>query len=106
MTHVNLDAQPEVVRRFVLALSVCPEGVVLESAGRPVACVVPPPPSTNEPGTPEGERNASRSAVEAYPVADFYEPVQWRWTETGYQVRQALKRYSEATHADHPDVSR
>ena len=43
MTHVNLDAQPEVVRQFVLALSASGEGVVLESAGRPVACVIPPP---------------------------------------------------------------
>jgi hypothetical protein len=43
MTHVNLDTQPEVVRQFVLALSTSPDGVVLESAGRPVACVVPPP---------------------------------------------------------------
>jgi hypothetical protein len=43
MTHVNLDAQPEVVRQFVLALSASQEAVVLESAGRAVACVVPPP---------------------------------------------------------------
>lgn len=43
MTHVNLDTQPEAVRQFVLALSASGEGVVLESAGRPVACVVPPP---------------------------------------------------------------
>jgi hypothetical protein len=43
MTHVDLDAQPEIVRQFVLALSASPEGVVLESAGRAVACVVPPP---------------------------------------------------------------
>jgi hypothetical protein len=35
MTHVNLDAQPEVVRQFVLALSASPEEVILESAGRP-----------------------------------------------------------------------
>lgn len=47
MTHVNLDAQPEVVRQFVLSLSASPDGVVLESAGRPVACVVPPPKPTN-----------------------------------------------------------
>jgi hypothetical protein len=81
----------------VLALSVAPEGVVLESAGRPAACVVPPPPSRDEPGIPEGGRNGSRSAVEAYPVADFYEPVAWQWTEASYTVRQALKRYSEAS---------
>jgi hypothetical protein len=43
MTHVNLDTQPEVVRQFVLTLSASAEGVVLEAAGRPVACVVPPP---------------------------------------------------------------
>jgi hypothetical protein len=106
MTHVNLDTQPEVVRQFVLALSVSAEGVVLESAGRPVACVVPPPKSTQGPSTQEGECNGSRSAVEAYPVADFYEPVEWGWTEARYAVRQALKSYSEATHADHPDSSR
>jgi hypothetical protein len=45
MTHVNLDTQPEAIRQFVLALSASPEGVVLESAGRPVACVVAPPKS-------------------------------------------------------------
>ena len=53
MTHVNLDTLPEVVRQFVLGLSASPEGVVLESSGRPVACVVPPPKSTN--GTMESE---------------------------------------------------
>lgn len=43
MTHLNLDTQPEVVRQFVLALTASPDGVVLESAGRVVACIVPPP---------------------------------------------------------------
>jgi len=55
MTHVNLDTQPEVVRQFVLALSVSPDGVVLESAGRPVACVVPPPTSMNGASAEAGE---------------------------------------------------
>jgi hypothetical protein len=55
MTHVDLDAQPEVVRQFVLALSVSPEGAVLESAGRAVACVVPPPQPAHEPNSQEGE---------------------------------------------------
>src|SRR5947209_7151377 len=50
MTHVNLDTQPEVVRQFVLALSTSGEGTILESAGRPVACVVPPPQPTTEAG--------------------------------------------------------
>jgi hypothetical protein len=54
MTHVNLDAQPEVVRQFVLALSAYPEGAVVESAGRPVVCVVPPPRS-NGAGAAPGE---------------------------------------------------
>jgi hypothetical protein len=43
MTHVNLDTQPEAVRQFVLALSASGESAILESAGRPVACVVAPP---------------------------------------------------------------
>src|SRR4051794_31934949 len=55
MTHVNLDTQPEVVRQFMLALSASPDGVVLESAGRPVACVVPPPKPPNGAIEQEGE---------------------------------------------------
>jgi hypothetical protein len=55
MTHVNLDTQPEVVRQFVLALSASPEGTILESAGRPVACVVPPPKATNGANREQGE---------------------------------------------------
>jgi hypothetical protein len=52
MTYVNLDTQPEVIRQFVLALSASGDGTVLESAGRPVACIVPPPRSDNA-GMPE-----------------------------------------------------
>jgi hypothetical protein len=55
MTHMDLDTQPEVVRKFVLALSASPDGVVLESGGRPVACVVPPPKSMNGTDTRAGE---------------------------------------------------
>src|SRR5262249_11269789 len=46
--------QPEVVRQFVLALAGPGDGAVLESAGRPVACLVPPPPS-GEAGEQQGE---------------------------------------------------
>jgi hypothetical protein len=35
------------------------------------------------------------------PVADFLEPVRYEWTEAAYEARQALKRYSEQTHADY-----
>jgi hypothetical protein len=55
MTHVNLDTQPEVVRQFVLSLAASPDGTVLESAGRPIACVVPPPKSANGISVHEGE---------------------------------------------------
>jgi hypothetical protein len=58
MTHVNLDTQPEEVRQFVLALSASKEGVVLESAGRPVACVP-------RPQTTAGEAMAQREWTEA-----------------------------------------
>jgi antitoxin (DNA-binding transcriptional repressor) of toxin-antitoxin stability system len=47
MTHVNLDTQPEVVRQFLLELAAATEGIVLESAGRPVACLVPPSRAAN-----------------------------------------------------------
>jgi hypothetical protein len=55
MTHVNLDTQPEAIRQFLLALSASPDGTVLESAGRPVACVVAPPKSTQGTGEQEEE---------------------------------------------------
>ena len=61
MTHINLDTQPEVVRQFVLALSAFGEGVVLESAGRPVACVVPPPKSADRASSQHGEWTAEKN---------------------------------------------
>ena len=39
--RVNLDTLPEAIRRFLLALSESPDHVVLESAGRAVAQVIP-----------------------------------------------------------------
>jgi hypothetical protein len=43
MKHVRLDGQEESIKRFVLALTVDPDGAVLELDGQPVACVVPAP---------------------------------------------------------------
>src|SRR5262245_16503024 len=43
MTRVNLDTQPDIIRQFVIGLSAAGDGAVLESAGLPVACLVPPP---------------------------------------------------------------
>lgn len=65
MTHVNLDTQPEIVRQFLLALSASPDGAVLESAGRPVACVVPAPKSPTEVPQDEwtDENNRRRGAL-------------------------------------------
>ena len=55
MTHVDLDTQPEVIRQFVLSLTTTPDGAVLESGGRPVACVIAPPKAVNGAGAVEGE---------------------------------------------------
>src|SRR5438105_2572596 len=43
MKHVRLDGQDESIKRFVLALTVDPDGAVLGLDGQAVACVVPPP---------------------------------------------------------------
>jgi hypothetical protein len=43
MKHVLLDGQEEAIKRFVMALTVDPEGAVLELNGKAVACVVPAP---------------------------------------------------------------
>ncbi len=59
MTHLDLDAQPEAIRQFVLTLAAEPGGVLLKSSGRPVACVVPSPrapASATEPWTDEKNR--------------------------------------------------
>ncbi len=47
MRHVNLDKQHKTVKRFILSLSVEPEGLVLESEGRQVAWVVAPAPGAD-----------------------------------------------------------
>lgn len=43
MHHISLDAQDQAVQRFFLALTVNPDGAVVELNGQAVACVVPPP---------------------------------------------------------------
>lgn len=43
MHRINLDGQDEVVKRFVLGLTVDPSGSLLELGGKPVVCVIPPP---------------------------------------------------------------
>jgi hypothetical protein len=45
--------------------------------------------------------NGVYSGPEEYPVADFYDPALWVWSEESFEARQALQRYSEATHADY-----
>jgi hypothetical protein len=66
MNQVNLDAQDETVKRFVLGLTTDPSGTVLRLNGQPVACVVPPPKSMNggADGTPWTDaKNARRVAL-------------------------------------------
>jgi len=59
---IRLDGQPEVVREFLLSLSVPPDGAMLELAGQAVACVMPPPKGSN--GTPPdpGEWTEAKNA--------------------------------------------
>jgi hypothetical protein len=45
--------------------------------------------------------NGNGAASRELPVADFMEPVEYGWTEAGFEARQALKRYCEETHADY-----
>jgi hypothetical protein len=45
--------------------------------------------------------NGNRAAGRELPIADFMEPVEYGWTEAGFEARQALKRYCEETHADY-----
>ena len=97
VTHINLDTQADAVKQFFLALPADPQGSVLELNGRAVARVLPA--GNTEDGAPVD--NGNLAAVEAYPVADFYEPIAFAWTEASYVARQALKRYSEETHADY-----
>ncbi len=45
--------------------------------------------------------NGNGAADREPPIADFMEPVEYAWTEAGFEARQALKRYCEETHADY-----
>jgi hypothetical protein len=45
--------------------------------------------------------NGNGAASRELPIADFVEPVEYGWTETGFEARQALKKYCEDTHADY-----
>lgn len=45
--------------------------------------------------------NGNGAASRELPIADFMAPVEYGWTEAGYEARQALKRYCEDTHADY-----
>src|SRR5207253_3853745 len=63
MAHVDLDTQPELIRQFVLSLSAARDGTVLESAGRPVACVFPPPSASGVDDEWTDEKNRRRGAL-------------------------------------------
>jgi hypothetical protein len=38
--------------------------------------------------------------AEEYPLSSFYRPAEYDWSTEGYEAREALKRFSELTHAD------
>jgi hypothetical protein len=45
--------------------------------------------------------NGNGTASRELPIADFMEPVEYQWTEAGFEARQALKKYCEETNADY-----
>ncbi len=50
---------------------------------------------------PQPRADGNGSADREPPVADFLGPVEYGWTEAGFEARQALRGYCEETHADH-----
>ena len=49
----------------------------------------------------EARANGNGSTSRELPTADFMESVEYGWTEAAFEARQALRRYSEETHADY-----
>jgi hypothetical protein len=45
--------------------------------------------------------NSNEAANREPPVADFLAPVEYAWTEAGFEARQALRSYCEETRADY-----
>jgi hypothetical protein len=39
-----------------------------------------------------------------YPIADFYKPLEYAWSEVQYEADRALKEYIEGSHADRCDT--
>ena len=77
---------------------------------KPTTTLIPPVSDTEStptregigtPGGPMAASNGCRPASEEYPTADFYEPIDFAWSEETFAVRQALKKYSEEIHADY-----
>ena len=111
---MNLDAQPEVVRQFVLSLSSSPEGVVLESAGRPVVCVVPAPQAGPEGSAPEDdwtdEKNRRRCELldqkydRGLGLAEEAELALLQQTVSGLGDRATLELIDAADHSFHVPV--
>jgi hypothetical protein len=59
-----------------------------DALSRPVPLMEVPQDSTTARATANGNGAASREL----PIADFMEPVEYGWTEAGFEARQALKR--------------
>lgn len=53
VTHVNIDRQPDAVKKFFATLALTPEGSLLEMNGRPVAHVMPARATSAEPDETE-----------------------------------------------------
>jgi len=70
-------------------------GQTQDSLSRPMPLVEVPQESA--PACANGNGVAGREL----PVVDFMEPVDYAWSEAGFEARQALKTYCEETHADY-----
>jgi hypothetical protein len=77
MKHVNLNAQEESVKRFVLGLAADAGGSVLELNGQVVACVVPAPKPVRSEAASETwteQKNARRSELIDKEIDDVLTP--------------------------------
>ncbi|HEV3257268.1 MAG TPA: hypothetical protein VG013_10340 [Gemmataceae bacterium] len=94
MKHISLDSQEDAIKRFVLSLSVDPNGSVLELNGRAVAWVMPI--SLDEDGDRQGvgdwteAKNARRCSLIDKDIAGALSPEEAGELE---RLQRAMLRY-------------
>jgi hypothetical protein len=55
----------------------------------------------SRPTPPPGEPGPGPAPAQDVPLADFYEPLTFAWTEDDFEIAKAVEAYCNSAYADH-----